>query len=409
MHQNNAFIQNLFSPISFEKFVREYLEKKSLLIRGRNRSRFDGILSMAAIDEMLSAGYLRYPQVKLVAGGEDVPPARYVTGDEKTGMIDIEALLAEHADGATIIINYLQRHWRPLSYFCRELEQLLSVSVQSNIYLTPRFSQGFDVHYDTHDVIILQIAGEKNWRLYGSPVVLPGPDQPYRAPSRTDLRVQQRCTLKPGDCLYIPRGQLHDATSSIEPSLHVTVGLLTATWGDVLVESAKMLVRENAALRKSLPIGYATMKATRDSRRQSAKIRSTAATRLPIEKAIEGMANRFISHRPQFLEQHFLDMQQPWLVDSKASLVRRAGVLLRQSRQGDQICLQLYRKKLLMPGFVAPALEFVKTVDGNFCPDDLPDDLTAASKVVFCRRLLQEGLLKMAVVRLASADAAPPF
>jgi ribosomal protein L16 Arg81 hydroxylase len=402
MPHNSTSVRDLFSPVSFSKFLREHLEKKPLLVRGRTKDRFNGVLSLAGIDEMLTAGYLRYPQVKLVRGGQDIPTESFVMGDD---VIDTDALFAEHAKGATIIINALHRHWRPVSYFCRELEQMLSVPVQANVYLTPRFSQGFDVHYDTHDVIVLQIAGEKNWRLYDSPQLLPGPTQRYQAPDRSNLGVPKKCTLTAGDCLYIPRGYLHDATASGEPSLHITVGLLTATWGDALIEAAKMLVREHAPLRQALPIGYAMRPASRAVKRHARRIRKTVATRLAVEEAVEVIAERLISHGPQFLEQHFLDMQRPWLVDARTPLIRRAGVIFRQAREGNKVCLQLYRKKVVMPGFVAPVLKFITTTSASFCADDLPDDLTASSKVVLCRRLLKEGLLKTASGHPAAGDA----
>jgi ribosomal protein L16 Arg81 hydroxylase len=390
----SSLVQDLFSPVSFPGFLRDYFEKKPLLVRGRE-DRFDGVLSLAGIDQVLTAGYLRYPQVKLVSGGQDVPTERYVHGDWSAGMIDIEGLFAEHADGATIIINYLHRHWRPLSYFCRELEQLLSLAVQANIYLTPRFSQGFDVHYDSHDVIVLQIAGEKNWRLYGSPMYLPGPQQPYRANALDVGRVQQKCTLRAGDALYIPRGYLHDATASIEPSLHVTVGLLSTTWGDVLVEAAKMLARNENALRRSLPTNFAVRNSSpRELRRQARQLRKLASTRLPVDQALHAMTDRFLSLRPQFLEQHFLDMQKPWCVQAGTTLVRRQGIVFRELREGGQVGLQFYRKKILLPRFVAPALKYITKVEGEFRPANVPGDLSEDSKVLLCRRLMREGFLR---------------
>jgi ribosomal protein L16 Arg81 hydroxylase len=223
----SPLVENLFSPVSFSEYLRDYFEQKPLLVRGRSDARFDAFMSMAAIDQILSGGYLRYPEVKLVKGGEEIPVERYTHGGGKSGPVDIEAFFAQYADGATIIINSLHRHWRPLSHFCSELERRLSIPVQANIYLTPRFSQGFDVHYDSHDVIVLQISGEKNWRLYGSPIELPGPELPYRSANTNAGPVKLKCTLRAGDCLYVPRGFIHDATASMEPSLHITVGLLT--------------------------------------------------------------------------------------------------------------------------------------------------------------------------------------
>ena len=45
--------------------------------------------------------------------------------------------------------------------------------MQANSYYTPRRSQGFAVHHDTHDVFVLQVAGEKHWRVYDPLLELP--------------------------------------------------------------------------------------------------------------------------------------------------------------------------------------------------------------------------------------------
>jgi hypothetical protein len=44
--------------------------------------------------------------------------------------------------------------------------------------------------------------------------------------------------LTPGDLLYLPRGQYHDALASSEASLHLTFGVMQATGHDVLMQLA---------------------------------------------------------------------------------------------------------------------------------------------------------------------------
>ena len=49
--------------------------------------------------------------------------------------------------------------------------------VQANAYATPAGAQGFAVHHDTHDVFVLQVAGEKRWLVYEPALELPLKDQ----------------------------------------------------------------------------------------------------------------------------------------------------------------------------------------------------------------------------------------
>ena len=89
----------------------------------------------------------------------------------------------------------------------------------TNIYLTPAHSRGFIFHQDVHAVMVLQLEGEKHWRLYTPP------DQrsfPYaygeESPEVKQTRFYQdhelsgwqefEFTLRAGDTLVIPRGGL---------------------------------------------------------------------------------------------------------------------------------------------------------------------------------------------------------
>ena len=68
--------------------------------------------------------------------------------------------------GATLVLSQMHEVHLPLGRFCRGLEQIFLHPAQCNIYLTPPGAQGFRTHYDTHDVLILQVQGEKLWRYW---------------------------------------------------------------------------------------------------------------------------------------------------------------------------------------------------------------------------------------------------
>ena len=75
-------------------------------------------------------------------------------------------MLAEFAAGATIVLQGLHRMWPPLVDFTRQLVEELGHPAQVNAYVTPPSSQGFSPHYDTHDVFVLQVSGEKRWVIH---------------------------------------------------------------------------------------------------------------------------------------------------------------------------------------------------------------------------------------------------
>jgi len=407
MRQNSKVLDRLLAPGSAQKFLKAYREKDFLLVRGAHADKFHHLLTMEAIGELISSGFLRHPECKLAKNGRDIPLANFLSGDPASGVLDVDALYAEYRNGATIIVNYLNRYWQPVSEFCRQLESFFSVPVQTNVYLTPARSQGFAVHYDTHDVFILQVAGKKNWRLYDGPAFLPMERHSYQSATSEVGNIRKRCTLRAGDLLYIPRGCLHDATASDGPSLHMTVGVRSTTWGDLLTEAVSLLTQRDPSLRTSLPPGYAGHGPEAAAvRKKLPRLTAKIAARLPLEDALDEMADRFVSRRIPFLGGQFSDFDAVKTLAIDSQVERRRDALFRVWKEGSSLCLLLYRKKMVFPGFVGPALRFVLK-GGVFTPREIPGRLTEKSKLVLVRSLVVEGLLRIRRPPGASLNPAP--
>lgn len=110
------------------------------------------------------------------------------------------------------------------------------------------------MHFDTHDVFVLQVAGRK--RLGRSRAGYQVADSGTEAPRRGRRRPLLDIVLAPGDVLYVPRGFLHAATPLDEVSAHLTIGILADTWYDLLQDVAKRAA-DDVTFRAPLPIGYA--------------------------------------------------------------------------------------------------------------------------------------------------------
>src|SRR5207253_2896853 len=119
-------------------------------------------------------------------------------------------------------------------------EGVFHCPVHGNLYLTPAQSQGFDAHFDAHEVFALQLDGVKHWRLYGLAAVLPLACEKANVP-RSSLGPPQEVRLEAGDLLYIPRGHAHEAFTSDQPSLHLTIGINVYRWSDLLQHALKDL------------------------------------------------------------------------------------------------------------------------------------------------------------------------
>ena len=49
--------------------------------------------------------------------------------------------------------------------------------MQVNAYLTPPAERGLDIHFDFHDVFVVQLAGAKRWHVWPS---LPRSERPVK-------------------------------------------------------------------------------------------------------------------------------------------------------------------------------------------------------------------------------------
>ena len=245
----------LISRISKTEFFKTYYEKEALLSKHNDANRFHGLLSIDRIDEIIASTELPPSSLDMVRKEPPIERSYYTF---KNGNIDRGAVIRHYQEGATIILPQLHLADETLAKFCRSLENVFSSHVQTNIYLTPGSSQGFNTHYDDHDVFIIQLSGIKKWRLYQKPI-----DNPYRGESfnTKDYKpgeLQKEFELKEGDCVYIPRGLMHDAISVGEKaSLHITVGLIVKKWADLMLEALSEVAIRNPKFRRSLPPGFA--------------------------------------------------------------------------------------------------------------------------------------------------------
>lgn len=126
--------------------------------------------------------------------------------------------------GATLQVHQPQRFSDTLWKLCAALESQMGSLVGCNAYITPSGAQGLAPHWDDVSLFVLQTAGSKAWKVYGT---MPGCDLPSASSgdiSRDSLpEPVLEVTLKVGDVLFIPRGHIHEAVALSDGSSHVTV------------------------------------------------------------------------------------------------------------------------------------------------------------------------------------------
>jgi hypothetical protein len=383
-------LTRVLEPVSVEEFFARYWEREPLAVPRGEPGRFDDLLSTRDVEDLVGSGGLRYPAFRLVREGGQIPLKEYTRDlpwrpDPFTRMGEPGRIAEAFLAGATIVLQALHHNWLPLAHFCRSLEAELGHPVQANSYYTPRRSQGFAVHHDTHDVFVLQVAGEKSWLVYEPVWELPLKDQRYSATLGEHGPPVLELTLTAGDTLYLPRGWLHEALTSDSDSLHITVGVNVHTWMDA-VRAALDDCQGEIAFRRSVGEDGST----------DDDLLALLAERLRPEAVARRRRRRLVDTRRPILDGQLAEARSLEEVTVETELERRPTVLA----DLDGTTLSFEGRHLRFPERVRPELEAIVGADGPFRAAELPGRLDDGGRLVLVRRLIREGFL-----RRSAADA----
>jgi lysine-specific demethylase/histidyl-hydroxylase NO66 len=339
-----------------------------------------GLLSLDDADHLVTGGALRTPALRVVKDGSVLPSSRFtrsatMAGTPLTGLVDARKVLAHFDAGATVVLQGLHRYWPPLTRLVHELELELGHPCQANAYLTPRASQGFARHSDSHDVFVFQTHGRKLWE------VVEGGEE-------------REMLLEPGTSMYLPTGTPHSARSQEHTSLHVTVGINQLSWRDVLRRlSDRVLADERYDAR--LPAGYLD-EPDRLTGRLADELGAFADGLVSVDPSlvVDQQVTSFLSERTPALRGGLADRVALDSLDDDTLLERRptAGCVLRPGP--ERLSVLLGDRELRMPLRLLGPMEHVRDTT-SFRVGALAPWLDEESRRVLARRLVREGLLRI--------------
>ena len=131
--------------------------------------------------------------------------------------------------GASIILNEIERYSVELLSLTNSFQKITHGRCQANLYFSMKSHQALGPHCDNHDVFAIHFEGKKVWNIYETIEKNPinHPIFKYNEEERIKKagKIIDQVTLKPGDLLYIPRGQYHDALASENGVVHIAFGL----------------------------------------------------------------------------------------------------------------------------------------------------------------------------------------
>jgi hypothetical protein len=195
----------------------------------------DALPGIDRIDELVDGSLLRWPYFTVLKEGiradkQAIVESRWVGGQPVGGFMNASGVRQALADGATLRLSAVSDWDGVTRDQARELAGLWPALIKSFMFFTPAGERGMLPHRDPSRVIVIQIAGEKEWTLY---------DAPETRNSRAGVDIDpgsaiDTFTVYPGDVLYLPHAYPHAATALDALSLHVTFTITEPTPGQLV-------------------------------------------------------------------------------------------------------------------------------------------------------------------------------
>jgi bifunctional lysine-specific demethylase and histidyl-hydroxylase NO66 len=380
------------APVGASEFLADHWERQPLLVARDDPERFRHVLAPADVEKLVCETRIRAPGFRLVKEGAQLPLAGYTEDiawrpGSFTGTPVVERVAEELARGATLVLQALHLHWPAAALYCRGLEAALGCPVQANAYLTPATSRGFAVHHDTHDVFVLQVSGRKSWRVYEPVLELPLKQQRWSPRLGDPGPPIDEFTLEAGQTLYLPRGWPHEATTSEDESLHLTIGLHPTTRMDAL-RMALDSCADDPEFRRSLAADGTLPE----------DLLERLAARLEPGEVARRARRRFVAGRRPVLHDQLSQVRDLDGLAATDPVERRPTVIAELEEAGDATVLVFEGKEIRFPPKAAPAVRVAGRIGQPFRAADLPGPLDEAGRLVLVRRLVREGFLRRAGV-----------
>ncbi len=384
-------LARLLDPLPVDAFFAEIWGVRPHHIQRDAAGYFGSLLAgPAAAEELLECFRSAPASVRLVRGPEHRDSGGYRLAD---GSLDLARVRSDYRDGYTIILENIERYQRAMTALTHSIEVELNFPTHVNAYLTPPQSTGFLPHYDHHDVLIAQVRGDKIWHLYGDTAIPPHLMQQRYEVDPAGVSAPRDLRLRDGDTLYLPRGRVHAAETTGEPSIHLTVGIHVPTVLTLLTHTLHQLSLNDDRVHTRLPPKHLD-----DPR---ARVELTALARDAL-RAVEG---------PEALAEG-LEVMQDLLVrrgrcppvgpasaaagiDGQTRVVKHQPLYSRVRAVAGGVALQFAQLLVSAGADHEAAMRFLSASTEPFQVHDLPG-LTAAQQTELARSLIVSGFLERA-------------
>jgi len=382
---------DLIYPIEFSRFENEYWEQKPLFIERGDKDYYQSLISLEDVDTLLDLARPNGSSLRVVKNQEALPANKYENQD---GSLNLNQIYVAYADGYTIVVNEVERFWKPIREFCQNLQLFFNCKVVANMYLTPKGQKALLPHYDTHDVYAIQIHGKKHWKLYDPEYATPILNSFQPIFQREQLKNCQDVEVNAGDVLYVPRGVPHEAISMDESSLHLTIGVYPVQWMDLLSKAIYHAALTNLDVRKSLPIGFLNGIDQNQIKSKFEELTQQIIPGLSTGVSLNLIAEEFRMSQRLPGDGHFIHLDNLNNVDINSRIENRDGLTATVQNAGNDTRIVFPGNVIKGPIHISPCFEFIANAKSGFLVNEIPL-VNDENKIKIVQRLIRGGLLKV--------------
>ena len=226
-------MSNYFSNNQIDLLAKAKSEKKYIHLKNENES-LKKVMNVKSLNKLISMhNCWDNKNFSLVLNKNTIPFTAFFTKGDALGFaktapdpIKVENYLRK---GASLVLNDLIYFSNEIEKLASDLQSITNGRCQANLYFSMQSHQAFAPHFDTHDVFALHCEGEKIWNIYENfekdPINHPIYKQELNDKTEKPGKIIDQVLLKPGDLLYLPRGQFHDALASKNGAMHIAFGI----------------------------------------------------------------------------------------------------------------------------------------------------------------------------------------
>jgi hypothetical protein len=195
---------------------------------------------------------------------------------------------------------------------------------------------------------------------------------------------------------------LHDANTTDEASLHLTLSVEAVTWRDLFAE----VMANDARFRRALPVGFlAAAGSGRGRRRAMTRLTSALVTSPAMKEAVGKIAGQLLANLDLLPNNGFGHVEESASIAGDTCVCLGEGVLGRVELTRDAAVLHLPGATFRADRRMGSAFRYILRTR-PFRARDLPVDAPGREKLRFVRDLVSAGYLVRSGLRSASPEAA---